>query len=68
MLMVLKINVAKSKVLVVKMDQRESGEEMQDVDEFNYPRVIISADGGKGEEVTNRVLDRGKVRETMAKL
>ena len=68
MLMVLKINVAKSKVLVVKMDQRESGEEMQDVDEFNYPRVIISADGGKGEEVANRVLDRGKVRETMAKL
>ena len=66
--MVLKINVAKSKVLVVKMDQRESGEEMQDVDEFNYPRVIISADGGKGEEVANRVLDRGKVRETMAKL
>ena len=51
----LKINVGKSKVLVVKKNQRGSsekvrvsGEEMQEVGNFNYLGVIISTDGGMG--------------------
>ena len=51
----LKINVGKSKVLMVKEDQmrscekvRVSGEEMQQVNKFNYLGVMINTDGGKG--------------------
>ena len=47
----LKIDVGKSKVLVVKKDQRESNEkvrvsweEMQEVEKFNYLGVIISTE------------------------
>ena len=73
--MVLKINLWKSKVLIVKKDPmgscekvRVRKEEMQEVDKFNYMGVMISADGGMGEEVVHRVLERRKVWGTMAKL
>ena len=49
----LKINVGKRKVLTIKKDQvgscekvRVNGEEMQEVDNFNYMGVMISTDGG----------------------
>ena len=44
----------KSKVLMVEKDQREScdvvvsGEQMQEVDRFEYLEVMISKDGGIG--------------------
>ena len=73
--MVLKINVWKIKVLTIKQDQmrscekvRVSGEEMQELDKFNYLGVMISTDGGMREEVARRVLDGRKVWGTMAKL
>ena len=54
----LKINVGKSKVLVLKKEQGESWEkfrvsveEMQKVDKFNYLGVLISTDGDIGKEV-----------------
>ena len=60
----LKINVGKSKVLMVKMDHmgsfekvRVSREERQELDKFNYLRIMISTDGGMGKEVTYRVLE-----------
>ena len=59
----LKINIGKSKVLMVKKPQfvscervRVNGEEMQEVDKFNYLGVMISRDNGMGEEVAHRVL------------
>ena len=68
----LKINVGKSKVLTVKKDQmgsrenvRVSGEKMQEVDKFNYLGVMISTDGGMGEEVAHMVLEERKVFGTM---
>ena len=71
----LKINVGKSKVLMVKKGEmgscekvRVSGEEMQEMDKFNYLGVMISTDGGMGEEVAHRVLEGRKVCGTMAKL
>ena len=73
--MELKINVGKSKVLAVKKNQmgscekvRVSGEEMQEVDKFNYLGVMISTNGGMGEEVAHRVLEGRKVLGMMAKL
>ena len=69
----LKINVGKSKLLMVKNDQmwscekvRVSEEEMQEVDKFN--NVMISTDGGMGEEVAHRALEDRKVWGTMVKL
>ena len=60
----LKINVGKNKVLRVKQDQigdcekvRLSREERQEVDKFNYLGIMISTDGGMGEEVAHRVLE-----------
>ena len=51
----LKVNIGKSKVLTIKKNQvgscervRVNGEKMQDVDKFNYLRVMISKDGGIG--------------------
>ena len=51
--MELKINVRKSKMLTAKKDQmgssekvRVNGEELQEVDKFNYLGVMISMDGG----------------------
>ena len=41
---------------------------MQEVDKFKYFRVMISTDGGRGEEVAHRVLEGRKVWGTMAKL
>ena len=72
----LKINVGKSKVLTIKKHRMEScekvtvnGQEMQEVvDKFNYLGVMISTDGGMGEEVAHRVLEGRKVWGTMAKL
>ena len=71
----LKINVGKSKVLVVKKDQmrscekvRMSEEKMQKVEKFNYLGVMISKDGGRGKELAHRVLEGRKVWGTMAKL
>ena len=59
----LKINVGKSKVLEVKKEERGScekvrvsGEEMQEVVKFNYLGVMTSTDGGRGEEVAQRML------------
>ena len=64
----LKINVGKSKVLMVKKNQmlscekgRVSREEMQKVDKINYLGVMISRDGGMGDEVAHRVFERRKV-------
>ena len=37
---------------------RVNGEEMQEVDKFNYLGIMISTDGGKGEELAHRVLGR----------
>ena len=72
----LKINVGKSKVLTIKKHRMEScekvtvnGQEMQEVvDKFNYLGVMISTDGGMGEEVALRVLEEREVCGTMAKL
>ena len=54
--------------MTIKKDQmgscekmRVNGEEMQEVDKFNYLRVMISTDGGMGEEVAHRVLEGRKV-------
>ena len=64
--MSLKINVGKSrsKMLVVKKDERGSckrvcvmEEEMQKVDKFNYLGMMIGTGGGMGEEVAHRVLE-----------
>ena len=64
----LKIDVGKSKVLTIKKYQmgscekvRLNGEELQEVDKFKYLRVMISTDGGMGEEVAHRVLEGRKV-------
>ena len=38
------------------------------MDKFNSVGVMISTDGGMGEEVAHRVLERRKVWGTMAKL
>ena len=53
----LRINVGKSKVLMVKKDQmgncekvRVNWELMQEVDKFNYLGVMINTGGGIGEE------------------
>ena len=61
----LKINLWKSKVLTTKKDDmgscekvRVNGEEIQEVDEFNYLGVMISTDGGIGEGVAHRVFER----------
>ena len=35
---------------------RVNGEGMQEVDKFNYLGIMISTDGGTGEEVAHRVL------------
>ena len=50
----LRLNVGKNKVLTIKKDQmgccekvRVDGEEVQEVDKFNYLGVIISRDGGR---------------------
>ena len=71
----LKINFGKIKVLMVEKDQmgsceeaRVNGEEMQEVDMFNYFGAMISTDGGMVEEVTHRVLEGRKVWGTKAKL
>ena len=60
----LKINVGNSKVLTIKKDQlgsrenvKVNGKEVQEVDKFNYLGVMISTDGGMGEEVAHRVLE-----------
>ena len=52
----LKIIVGKSKVLTIEKDQmgscerlRVNGEELQEVDKFNYLGVMISTDGDMGE-------------------
>ena len=44
---------------------RVSGEKMQEVDKFNYLGVMISTDGGMGEEVAHMVLEERKVFGTM---
>ena len=56
----LKINVGKSKVLTIKKEQmgscervRVNREELQEVGKFNYLGVMISKDGGVGEEVVS---------------
>ena len=41
---------------------------MQEVDKFNYLGAMISTDGGMGEEVSHKVIERRKVVGTMAKL
>ena len=41
---------------------------MQDVDNFNYLRVMISTDGGLGEKVSHRLLEGRKVWGKVAKL
>ena len=71
----LKTNIGKSKLLIIKKDQmrsyekaRVNGEEMQEVDKFDYIGVMISMDGGMGEEVAYRVLEGRKVWGTMAEL
>ena len=70
----LKYNVGKSKILVVKKDQRRScekvrvtGEEIVEVDKFYYLEVI-SRDDGMGKEVAHKVLKGRKVWGAMAKL
>ena len=45
-----------------------SGEEMHEVDKFNYLGVMISTYIGKGEDVAHRVLEGRKVWGTTAKL
>ena len=70
-----KINVGKSRVIMVKKDQmgscekvRESGKEMQEVDKFNYLGVMISTNGSMGEEVAHSVIEGRNIWGTMAKL
>ena len=45
-----------------------SGEEMQEVNKFDYLEVIISTDGCMGEEVAHRVLEGRNVWGMMTKL
>ena len=45
---------------------RVSGEEMQEVDKFNYPRVMISTNGDMEGKAAHSVLERRKVWGTMA--
>ena len=54
---------------MVKKDQMRScekvqvnGEEMQEVDKFNYLGVRINTDGSIGEEVANRCLRKERFR------
>ena len=47
---------------------RVNGEEMQEVDKFNYLGVMISTDGGMGDEMAHRVLEARKVWGTMENL
>ena len=47
---------------------RLNGEEMQEMDKFNYFGIMISMEGGIGEEVAHRVPKRRKVWGTQAKL
>ena len=70
----LKIDVGKSKVLTIKKDQmrscdkvRVNGEDMKEVDKFNYLGVNIITVGGMGEEVSHSVHEGRKVCGTMAK-
>ena len=60
---------------MVKKDQMEScekvrvsGDEMREVDKFNYLGVMLSTDGGAEEEEAHRVLEGKMVKGTMAKL
>ena len=71
----LEVEVEKNKMLVVKKDQRGScekvrvsGEEMQEVDQFNNLGGMISTDGGMGKKVTHRVLEGRKFWETVPKM
>ena len=71
----LKINEGKNKVLMIKRNQmgncenvRVNGEEMQEMDKFNYLGVMIGSDGGMKEEVAHRVLVGRNVLGTMANL
>ena len=71
----LKINAGKIIALGVKRDQRGNckkvrvnGEEMKEVDKLNYLRLTISTDGGRKEEVDQRVRKERKLWCTMAKL
>ena len=66
----LKINVGKSKVLMVKKDQmmscekvRVNREEIQEVDKFNYVGVMISTDGGMVKEVAHKILEGRKIKK-----
>ena len=45
-----------------------NGEETQEVAKFNYLGVMISTDGGMGEEVAHRVREGREVWGSMAKL
>ena len=45
-----------------------NGEEMQEVDKFNYLGVMIRTDGGMGEEVVHGVLEGRKDWGTMTNL
>ena len=62
-------------MLTIKKDQMKScekvrvnREKMQEVGKFKHLGVMISTDGGMGEEVGHRVLEGRKVWGTMAKL
>ena len=64
----LKTNVGKSKVLTIKKDQmgscemvRVNGEELYEVDKFNYLGVMISTDRDMGEEMGHRMFVGRKV-------
>ena len=68
----LKINIWKSKVLVVKNYQRESceevrvsREEIEEADKFNYMEVMINTSGGMGEEIAHSGLEGRKAWEKM---
>ena len=54
-------------MLTIKKDQmgswekvRVNGEEMREVDKFNYLGVMINTDGGMEEEVAHKVLEGKK--------
>ena len=58
----------KTVVLMIKKDKirsfvnkRLNGEEVQEVEKFNYLGVMISTDAGMGEEVAHMVLEGRKV-------
>ena len=60
----LNAKIGKIEVLMVKKDQmgscekvRVSGEEMHEVDKFNYLGVMVSTDGGMEEKEAHRVLE-----------